>query len=190
MGSLNEMLKMLPAGLYSRKNYTLVYKELESYACVLDTLKECADEILRECTVVSAQSKGLEFYERMYGPARTDLDIQKRRDMLCDMLTLSSNDNTSEGIYHFFRSVGLDCEITEDPTAYDLYILSHDKNLTAAQQDSITERAAMFLPYHLTFTIDFRTIDFDGLDALGLTFAQIDAKEMTWKDFERYNGEE
>ena len=73
---------------------------------------------------------------------------------------------------------------------YDVYIYSHDHTLSRTQQDNIIERASEFLPYHLTFTVDFRTIDFGGLDALGLTFSAIDNMEMTLQDFERYNGEE
>ncbi len=191
MGTLSEMIKMTyPIKNYKLNNGTLVYKELQSYSQALDLLRECADEVLRECISSTAQARGLEFYERLFGKARDDLELDKRRDMISNMLTLSSNDNTVEGIYHFFRSVGIECDIIENPMVYDVYIYSHDHTLSRVQQDNIIDRAKKFLPYHLTFTVDFRTIDFDGLDALELTFGGLDDKNMTWQEFERYNGEE
>ena len=105
------------------------------------------------------------------------------------MLTLTSNDNTVEGIRHFFESLGIECGIIEDPSGYFVYIRSLDQTLSRTRQDYIIKRAEMFMPYHLTFTVDFRTIDFGGLDALGLTFGELDDMDMTWQDFERFNGE-
>ncbi len=191
MGTLSEMIKMtFPIKNYKLDNGRLVYKEMESYAAALDVIRECADEILRECISTTAQNRGLEFYEKLFGKVRDDLEIEKRRNMINNMLTLSTNDNTVEGIHHFFRSVGLECDIIENPIVYDVYIYSHDHTLSRAQQDNIIERAKKFMPYHLTFTVDFRTIDFDGLDALGLIFGRIDDMNMTWQEFERYNWEE
>ncbi len=190
MGTLREMLLMTyPVKAYTLNNGTIVYKEYQSYAASLDVLREIADEILRERISSTAQSRGLEFYEGLCGPVRDDLTLEKRREMICSLLTLGANDNTLAGIRHFFDSVGIECDIIENPSVYDVYIYSHDHTLSRAQQDNIIDRAGRFMPYHLTFTVDFRTIDFGGLDALELTFQEIDDMDMTWQDFERFNGE-
>ena len=190
MGTLRDMLLMTyPIKAYTLDNSTIVYKEYQSYAAALDVLRDTAEEILAECVSSTAENRGLEFYEKLFGPVRDDLSLQKRREMIGSLLTLTTNDNTLSGIYRFFESVGLECDIIENPSVYDVYIYSHDHTLTRTQQDNIIERASRFMPYHLTFTVDFRTVDFAGLDALGLTFQQIDDMHMNWQDFERFNGE-
>ncbi len=190
MNTLGEMLLMtMPVKAYTINNGSTVYKEYQSYAEALEVLRETADEIAKECVLSTAENRGLEFYERLTGSARDDLTLEKRRELISSMLTLTSNDNTVEGIRHFFESLGIECGIIEDPSGYFVYIRSLDQTLSRTRQDYIIKRAEMFMPYHLTFTVDFRTIDFGGLDALGLTFGELDDMYMTWQDFERFNGE-
>ncbi len=189
MTAIQRLIKALqPLSLYSLKIYTSVYKELESYSVALDVLDEIMDEYIREGFIDTANDYGLSLYEKLYGAERTDLTLEQRREMLIQRINLNVNDNTLSGIKRFFSSLGLKCEIRENPHIFDLYILPLTGEYTSLEQEYIIEKARDFLPCHLTFTIDFRSIDWHGLQQLDLTFAEIDAKQMSWNDFEKYSG--
>lgn len=191
MGSLENMVKaMKTIPLYSLKIYTTVYKELQSYAVELDMLTETVDELINECFLSTASDYGLTFYEKTLGRERSDLSIEKRREMLIQAQLMNVNDNTLSGFYRFFLSVGLECDIVENPYIFDIYILAKGRDYSAAEQDYIIEKAKNFLPCHLTFTVDFRTVNWDVFDSFCSTFDNIENKNLTWDDFERYKEDE
>ena len=77
MGTLRDMLLMTyPIKAYTLDNSTIVYKEYQSYAAALDVLRDTAEEILAECVSSTAENRGLEFYEKLFGPVRDDLSLQ------------------------------------------------------------------------------------------------------------------
>lgn len=189
MNSRERMIKVLESlSLYSLRNYTTVYKELDSYSVALDVLNELMDEYVRECFIETATDYGLSLYEKLYGAERKDLPLEQRREMLIERINLNINDNTVSGIKRFFSSLGLKCDIVENPKICDLYIFPLTGEFSTLEQEFIIEKARDFLPCHLTFTIDFRSIDWHGLQQLNMTFAEIDAKNMSWGEFERYSG--
>lgn len=190
MSSLKNMIQaMKPIKMYSLKNYTTVYKELNCYASALDLLSDFADEIISECFLSTASDYGLALYERLSGCERTDLPLETRRNMLIKGQMLGYNDNTLQGILNFFSSVGLECDITEVPDIFDLYIMPKGREYSDEEQKYIIKMAELFLPCHLSFLIDFRTVDWNYYDNLNLTFDGIDDKKMSWNDFEKYKEE-
>lgn len=188
MSSLESMIKAMSViPLYSLKtNVTTVHKELQSYAAALDVLSEFVSEIIKEHILSTACDCGLALFEKMTGRVRTDLTLEQRREMLIRSQMLGINDNTLEGIYRFFQSVGLDCVIEENPASSYMYISAEGRDYPREEQDYIVEMAENFLPCHLDFLIDFRKADFNYFDSLNLTFDEIDSKNYTWDNFERY----
>jgi len=190
-GSLTSMLKaLIPVGVYSLNNSTNVYKELESYGAALDVLKETVDSILGEISPVCAQTDGLVFYEKLFGDEKSGFSIEQRRSMILNMLSLGANDNTVEGIRKFFASLGVECELIEYYNICFLYVyVLNGQSINSEEREIIIKRAEEFLPCHLEFTVDFRTIDWETLDSYERTFEEIDDLDMTWGEFEAYNGE-
>ncbi len=191
-GSLINMLKVLyPVGVYRLNNGTTVYKELESYSVALDVFAEIVDCVLNEISPVSAQGDGLIFYEKLFGEKKENLSIEQRRSMILNMLSLGANDNTVEGITKFFASLGVECEIVEYYNICFLYVhIYNGMSFDSEEKENIKKRAEEFLPCHLEFTVDFRTIDWSVLDSYERTFEEIDEMGQTWKEFEEYNGEQ
>ena len=191
MSSLESMIKAMSViPLYSLKtNVTTVHKELQSYAAALDVLSEFVSEMITEHLLSTACDYGLSLFEKMTGKVRTDLTLEQRREMLIRSQMLGINDNTLEGIYRFFQSVGLDCVIEENPKSSYMYISAEGRDYPREEQDYIIEMAENFLPCHLDFFIDFRKADFNYFDNLNLTFDEIDGKNYTWDKFERYEEE-
>lgn len=190
--SLTNMLKaLLPVGVYKLNNGTNVYKELQSYCAALDVFKETVDSVLSEISPVCAIGDGLVFYEKLFGDEKYSYSIEQRRRMILTMLLLGANDNTVEGIKRFFASLGVECELEEYFNTCFLYVyVLNSESFDSEERKNIIERAKEFLPCHLEFSVDFRTIDWDTLDSYDRTFAQIDALDMTWGEFEAYNGEQ
>ena len=123
MSSYERMIKVMSAvGAYKIYNYTYIGKELRAYSAELDVLSDEIDEIIRECLVMTARGDGLSFYEKLVGTLDDKLDTRTRREMIVSLLNLSTNDNTPDGIKRFFKSIGLECDITENPSVFDLFI--------------------------------------------------------------------
>lgn len=185
MNSKERMIKATePITAYLLRIYTAVYKEIACYGDELDIISQTVDEIIRECFFETAEGIGLSVYEELVGAKREDLTLEQRRKMLTNLVTLNENDNTLSGIEKFFNSVGLECEITENPHICDLYILAKGRTYTSTEKSYITERAKEFLPCHLTFTIDFRTTGWAEFDAESITFAELDGRNLSWRGIE------
>lgn len=190
MNSLKRMIEaMRPISVYSLMNYTIVYKELLSYAAVLDIIDENIDELIKECYLSTAEDFGVSIYEKLDGAERTDLSIEQRRKMLENAFAVNANDNTLKGLEKFFSSIGLEYSIKERPHICDLYIRAKGRDYSETEQKYIIDRAEKFLPCHMSFTIDFRTVNWAYFDSLNLTFQEMDDKNMTWKQIEQYKEE-
>ena len=185
MSSYESMVKAMSAvKAYKLDGNTYVDKELFAYSAALDVFSEEIDEIIRECIVATAENEGLSFYEKLVGTLDDKADIETRRAMIISLLNLNTNDNTHNGIKRFFESIGLECDILENPSIFDLYIMPLGGNFTASEKRYMINRAKKFLPCHLTFTIDFRTSTWADYDAKNRTFNEIDELGITWEEFE------
>lgn len=187
MSTLDTMIDALkPTGLYSLKNYTGVYKELQSYAAELDVLYEIYEELIREAFITTAEDYGITLYERLDGPERTSYTLDERREMLIAQYNITCNDNTLAGVLKYFNSIGLECEITEYPLLCDIYIKATG-DYTDAQKAYFLAKAEAFLPCHFTFSIDFRSgATWNDYDARELTFNELDVRGYTWQYIESY----
>ena len=187
MGRYEKMLDaLLPIGAYSLNIGDTICKELRSYAQELDLFSQEVTQAQTECFIGTAVSQGLESYERIIGAPRNDLEPGERRGMLISLFNVTQNDFTPSGVRRFFASLGVQCSITEYPEVYDILIVPSGRTFSRAEQEYIRERAASFLPCHLTFTIEFRTCGWDDYDALDMTFDEWDALDMDWDALDKY----
>lgn len=190
MGSLDNMKRSLrPIGMYSLNISDNVNKELRTYSAEFDELTQDISKAIGECFLQTAEDTGLEVYERMIGAPRDDLDLSQRREMLRTLFNVSVNDYTPSGVQRFFDSLGFECDITEDPQHYEMLIVPGEREYSPVEREYINARAAAFLPCHLTFTIEFRTIDWDGYDALEKSFDEWDALDLSWNELDKYEEE-
>lgn len=185
MSSYESMVKAMSAvGVYTFDSDSGVGRELQAYAAELDALSGVIDEIICESIAATAENEGLNFYEKLVGTLGDGLELGERREMILSLLRLNTNDNTPGGIKKFFKSIGLECEIEESPHIFDLYIKPLGGSYSMSERQYMISRAREFLPCHLTFTIDFRTMTWADYDSSDRTFARIDAMELTWEEFE------
>ena len=187
MGSLENMVRaMLPIGAYSLNKWDLVYKELETYSRSFDEIGAAVDELIRERFITTAEGEGLERYERIIGPVRDDLETELRREMLKALFTVGENDFTLDGLHRFLDSLGFECSVVEDPSDFHLLMIPQGREYSPAEQELIRERVGEFIPCHLTYTIEFRSADWDEYDSLSKTFDDWDALDLCWDDIDKY----
>lgn len=84
MRSLERMKAALsPTGLYSLDGGTLVFAEISAYALAIECLETEIDELKREMFVSSAESFGLDHFERLLSlPAIANASVQERRERI------------------------------------------------------------------------------------------------------------
>lgn len=183
--SMKEKLEGL--NLYDfEKEGSNIKKELELYASEFDFFYINIGEILWENFISKAYSYGIENREKIWGAVRTDLPMNKRRKMILERLRVTNNDFSPEHMQRFLTSINLTATIVEMPSYYEVYINCTEGQHNKGERAWIEREIKRFFPAHLTVYVDFRTINWDQIDAIGATFSQMDAKNYTWKAIEEY----
>lgn len=183
--SFQSMIKKLsPLEVYDLSEGGIVYAELAAFSVGLDLLKESLNELLREGFISTAESYGIENTERLVGNVRSDLDLDKRREMLIERLSLGVNDFTPAGFKQMLRLMGVEGEISEYPFTQRISVGLSSGNYTQAQREWIVSQAEALLPAHLEWDVIFTGFSWADSDSAGNTFSEIDAKGYTWEDID------
>ncbi len=188
MNYYNDIKKALSqVQLYDVDHSVYLKGELEGYSAGLENLGRGIGEIIKEIFISTAEEEGLLFYENLIGLAREGIGFENRREAILSMINLNESSNTLNGVIQFFESFGFECEITENPSVFDLYIQPLGEDYTNDEKIFILELAKDYLPCHLSFTIDFRKMSWQDYDEMEKTFAQIDQMKLRWEEFEIYD---
>lgn len=187
--SANDNMKrrMEPLGLYDLSVLTDLHKELATYGFFLDKEKAQADNLLKEIIITTAEDYGLEMRERLWGIPRTELTTEERRLAIEKRLGIDYSDCTLNAMLNFFNSLGLNAEITEVCEKERIYIhITNGSGFSYAVRKYMTKQAEEFFPAHLEIYIDYRTIDWDGLDQKLTMFNTYDSFNFTWDRLEHF----
>ncbi|MDP4119451.1 MAG: DUF2313 domain-containing protein [Bacillota bacterium] len=156
MSSLSSMIAVLsPMALYNLSATQTDYKELQAFACALDVFYSELDEIQREMFVATAVDYGIRNRERIYGCVRDDLNIDKRRQMITDRLSITTNDFTVDGFNKTLASLGIQYEIYESYSNNSIHV-DCIGSFTSQQKEWITSEISKFVPAHLSVLVTFR----------------------------------
>lgn len=178
--------KLEPLGIYNLEDDSLVCKELQTYAESLKLVKDSIDELEKEYFINTAESYGLTLREKMYTSAKSDLDVEKRRDMLKYRYSITSNDFNKEDIKKALLAIGIKCEVIEYPNENTIYINCLENLDTTISKDDLKILANEFLPAHLSYEIDFRLLKWSEIESRNLSFQDMDDKDMTWSQIDTF----
>lgn len=187
MTSYQSMRKALaPIKAYNLDDSEQLQKELTVFAEVFDEVTAEIDSIIAESIISTASDRGLLFYERLLGTsaALSNPTPQLRRENVINALMLDEGSHTMSGIQRFFTSIGFECEIREVPNIFELYISPTSSGYTNQEKQYIRKRAAEFLPCHLSFLIDFRSVTWADYDNRQLSFRDLDFMQQSWEEIE------
>lgn len=185
MTAIERMKEVLrPLGVYRLDGDTLVEKELQAEACALQELEEEIDRFERELFISTAEEEGLILREKLCGGEKAGQPLSNRRKMLLFRGAVTAAGNTRRKVEEALTACGLLCSVTE---FYDrLYINCYgllDQTLT---KEGAVKAAQEFLPAHIPSDFDFRERSWQEIEAEGLTFAQMDLANLTWKQIDSY----
>lgn len=170
-----------PVGIYNIVQGGNIYNELLVYAQELERLREELEVALCECFVPTAQAEGLESAERMWGSVRDDLPLSKRRNMILTRYALSGGDFTAEAAEKLLTVVGISGRICEYPRQFRITVEVED-DVSLAKRKWIRNQLRSLFPAHLEVDPVFGGFDWNAAEGLGLSFAQIEQKNMCWDD--------
>lgn len=185
MTSLESMInKLAPLRLYNLKDDSVVYAELAAFGAGLDILRAKLSELERESFIPTAQSYGIETYEKLTGNVRNELTIEKRREMLISRYSMGYGDFTLKGFEKMLKLVGVDGEIEESPLCNRIIVKAESKEYTAHEKSWIVWQINSMIPAHLDCDVVFDGFSWKNIDASGNTFAQNDARNLRWKEID------
>ncbi len=188
MFSFDNMSEAMSAfGIYDLLIGDVILRELECYSAVMDDVSDNIDDAIGECFIETAEESGLAEYEKIVGPVRNSLSLADRRNMIKSMIALTANDFTPSGLQRFFNSLGIVCDVVEDPCFYNILITPRARNYSSAEKRFIKERVAGFLPCHLDFVVEFRTANWNTYDSFSRSFDEWDSMNYSWNKLDEYN---
>lgn len=187
MSSLESIKSSLkPLGIYYLDGESFLNIELSTYALELDRLNNAIEELEQECFVSTSNSYGLDSRERLCGYLRQSWEANKRRKKLMHIISIKPTDYTKERIEYALQCCGVNTSISEDTANGNIYINCIDTNEVFESRDNTQNEAKRVLPAHLSYTFDFRDINWANIDEHQKTFDEMDNANMMWNEIEVY----
>ena len=184
---LTRMMTILgQTGLYRITDDSFIKAELSAYADGLKQLEKELEFLRRERFLPTAESDGLVKMESITGREMEFAALQDRRDMLLYRLAVTPNDFTRPKIEQALAAVGIEANVTEFPQRLYINVIRLlNPNIS---RENIESAAAPFLPAHLPGEFDFLPQRWEVFDNQEMTWAQQDALDRNWTEFEEYGG--
>lgn len=182
-GAFETMKKALEkTGLYNVSDNN-IYFELMAYACEIERLNNELSKMLCECFVDTASGYGLSERESVIGNVRSDIDVEKRREMLTLRERINSSCFTLEKIKEALTSFGLEFQLYEYPTLGTV-VVDTIGTYTVKEKAWIRSQVKKIMPAHLYVQVVFDGITWSEIDRLDNTFEYMDLRDMTWNDID------
>lgn len=158
MTSYNSMKKKLePLGIYDIKDGTEINLELKVYADELDRIFDKLNEMTKECFIPTAETYGIINREEFISKEKSNLSLEKRRELLISAEKITGIDATPEGFNEFLRSCGLaDFLVRELFTSRRINLIIHDA-LNNGEKKLLEQRVNAYAPAHIDVNFTYRT---------------------------------
>lgn len=186
MDVLERLLKVhRPIGIYNIKEGSNIYNELSVYGAELERLEEEFNDLLNESFVPTASDWGLSRTEQIFGAVRDDLDVNLRRSMILSRYSLGNRDFTPDSVEKILKTAGVNGKTEEYPAQFRLVVHIEGEH-PSERRKWITSQLLSLLPAHLEISPVFEGFSFGDSDSLGLSFREIDEKNMSWAQIDIY----
>ncbi|SDN82916.1 putative phage tail protein [Acetanaerobacterium elongatum] len=186
MNCLESMVSLLrPVGIYSLATDSMVYRELQAY---YSGLKQVEDElaVLRaEGFIQTAQSNGLRTWEEIIRSTAIESgNLESRRGVVLYTLSRMPQDFNLSGMLRGLRSLGLDCELTEDTAHQTVRVDVLRYGGALKNYEDVYKRVCDILPAHISVTLNMGSMTWALFDAQDQSFEERDQAKLTWDTFE------
>ena len=152
MTAFDSMAEKLKAtGLYDISEGTFLYAEIAAYAAGIEIYCEILDELLREHFIATAESYGLEMYEKMLSVCNIDKSLEGRRNSIISAMSVTNSDFTKSGFEKLPGIFNIHGSFSEE--AGKLKFTCTD-TLSDEQRISIAEQMSVFKPCRVEFLFE------------------------------------
>jgi hypothetical protein len=160
MGAYDSMKKcMLSTGLYRLDGSTLVDKELQAYAEVLDPLYEDIKTLQNESFVSTASDYGLRYHELALGVLWPEDETEGRRRIIYALGSVGAHGCSKAAFEKLLADLGIEAELAEDVADRKLTISVKKEPINSPRDwEEIVER---FVPAHIETVWDYSQLEQD-----------------------------
>lgn len=186
MNCLESMVSLLrPVGIYSLATESLVYRELLSYYSGLMLIEDELATLRQEGFTQTAQGYGLKTWEEVIrSTAMESGNIQNRRGVVRYTLSRMPHDFNLSGMLHGLRSLGIDCELTEDTANQTVRVDVLRYGGALKNYEEVYKRVCDILPAHVGVILNMGSVTWEFFDAQDQSFEERDSAGLTWDTFE------
>jgi uncharacterized protein YmfQ (DUF2313 family) len=158
MGAYDSMKKcMLPTGLYRLDGTTLVDKELQAYAEVLDPLYEDIKTLQNESFTATASDYGLRYHELALGVIWPAVTEEERRKTIFALGSVRAGGCSKAAFEKLLADLGITAELTEDAAARKLTISVKKEPLS--DKEAWEQVVGRFVPAHIETVWDYSKME-------------------------------
>ena len=177
---------LLPLGIYNLKADSWITAELSAYAAALDFLQEALARAEKEAFIPTAEDDGLRLREVLFANERKSVSIEDRRSMLLYRAGVKRTDYTRAALEQALTAAGIRAAVYEN---FDGTLRVSCIELIGNTDRAAAQKAAEeFLPAHAVCVFDFRRMSWGDIEAMGLTFSQMDEADKTWAQIDAFEG--
>ena len=127
----------------------------------------------------------LERYRRLLRVKKSDKATDKAvREMVLAKFSMASNGYTLEKITKAFKSIGLDCVVSEDTKNGKIKITAIGFLDENKSYERIKEELKKIAPAHLEFDFDIGILTWEMLDKKDLSFLELDENDFSWEEID------
>ena len=142
--------KLAPLRLYNITEHSEIGVELSVIAEEIDAFYEYMDEVLREMFIATAQSWGISGREKFICKEKSDLTLEKRRELLETAGYITGIDNTPSGFEAFVRSCGVQDFTYTEVYQHSRITLTVNDQLDSGTKLMLEERLDAYIPANWT----------------------------------------
>ena len=159
-------------------------KELELLGGRLDEVFEYLEDNERESIVVTAESFGLDAYEKLLPYRPVAPDIEARRAAVAALLRIDGQSFTAAALSDTIQGCGVRASVREGESSQTVEVRFPD--IVGAPEDfeSLQSRIEQILPCHLRVEYIFAYITWALLETEFPTWGALAAAGLSWKELE------
>ena len=174
---------LAPLGVYQWEG-SFQQAELSAMGAALDNCCGQLEEIQQEMNLLTAQGEGLDRISRLLAREPLAQEVEARRKALEALLRIGDRSFTLQALRDNLRGCGLRVELMETDVPQQVQVSFPYVGGVPAEFAGIRGIVEEILPCHLEILYHFYYLLWSQLEELGWTWADVEAQELSWAEFE------
>ncbi len=179
---------LLPLGVYEFEDGQNV-AELKVLGTAFDGCEEITKCLERENNLVTAESYGLEFYEKLMPNIPAYSNLKSRRNALMALLRINDTSFTAEALNATLSGCGVKAVVRETDRQYVVEVSFPETRGIPENLSELDRRVKEILPCHIDVEYKYVFFTWNELEECFMSWNGLEAQEFSWKELEIYFAE-